>query len=529
MWQPYRYPLSARSFVAQLAASEDIGIQVRLHHIESAIRSLYRAHSFESDDLPWVTTMPELRKLDASETKFRPLQPIMKDESTMSNNIYILEDIYLHQFRFSQDDSYFESALRLIYGDLKTWSRIRSVKETRSDISQSSFDKFDWILPGLGLWHLRFNMLQLIHKIHWSDHNQTDFSTLQHAADRWGRQRVVQPNDFKALEDLVIHSYQSRIVGVWIRYLKSQKFDTSNIEHTVPWLRSQSESSWIMALNNISQTLLPPPHTSVANERPPSVDQEFENHQNFCAHVEQYLTLRYAIKFADIGLLRLCLRTITLMFQSSHAGTPKYSQALLYLVHTTDTVAAHPQLQDAILANSLVNTRGATDSNYETDRLLEILNNNLKVFQQERSYFSRDSDTNLQKWALNLPYLFQLQHIIEGTFGRYNSLRHPEKSAAEDIWSMAYSLSNRSLVQSSRDRFSFNPTVNLIDHGLEALGANLLKYNDRYITIFQIEDEGTDPHTAAQSLENQTPDLETYDRPADLALLVEDSSTMFVE
>ena len=84
-----------------------------------------------------------------------------------------------------------------------------------------------------------------------------------------------------------------------------------------------------------------------------------------------------------------------MIFQASVAGTPKYAQALLYILHAIDSSAATIRLQESILMNSLVNLRGDEESSFETDRLLEILNNNLKTFQHERSYFSKYSDTLL--------------------------------------------------------------------------------------------------------------------------------------
>ena len=38
------------------------------------------------------------------------------------------------------------------------------------------------------------------------------------------------------------------------------------------------------------------------------------------------------------------------------------------------------ELQDVILINSLINLRGNADINFKLDRLLELLNNNLKAF-----------------------------------------------------------------------------------------------------------------------------------------------------
>ena len=344
-----------------------------------------------------VTTFPgTVTRYDPIRTTYLPIKPIMKDESTISHNIHILDNIYGDQFQLKDDDSMFTRDLRLIYGDLKTWKRIQAVKLLRRDTAEDPRDRFDWLLPGLGLWHLRYNMLQLIHKIHWGTNRHADPSTLQFAADRWGRSQVVQPNNFAALEDLVVHSYQARMVGVWIKILRIQKYPFTRIDETIPWLAAQSSISWGNVLNSIATRTQAPIPCSSYNMRPPQTDQEYENHQNFFVHVEAYFTLRYTIKHADIGLLRYALRRVTVIFQAQTSGTPHYAQALLHTLHMVDTLAATMKLQNAILANGLVNLRGENDSNFETDLLLELLNNNLRAFQHERTYFSKNNDSLLQ-------------------------------------------------------------------------------------------------------------------------------------
>ena len=68
-------------------------------------------------------------------------------------------------------------------------------------MSKNPFDSLDWLLPGLGLWH-------------WGGPGPEDPTTLRYAADRWVRSRVIQPNDFQALKELIIHSYQARFAGI---------------------------------------------------------------------------------------------------------------------------------------------------------------------------------------------------------------------------------------------------------------------------------------------------------------------------
>ena len=279
------------------------------------------------------------------------------------------------------------------------------------------------------------------------------------------------------------------------------------------------------ALTRINDQIHAPPPSTTADAEPPALDQEFRNHQNFCAHVELYLTLRYAIKHADIGLLRRALRQVMMMFQAESAGTPNYAQVLLRVLHMTDSPAATLELQDAILANSLVNLRGNEDSNYETDRLLELLNNNLKTFQRERSFFSKNSDKLLEDWAMNGPYLLEVKAAVEFMFGRANSSKHSAKSAAEDIWSMALQLASKSLVEVNGNRFSMNPTVNLYMEGLARLGESSMKYNRHYISeTVPLDDHEKDVELGLANETSEAPESLTLP-----ASTLEPSGGMFVD
>ena len=190
------------------------------------------------------------------------MKPVMKDESTTSNNIQIIEDIYMRQCGLQVENPTYSEALRLIYGDYKTWARIRSAKEFRHEVSENPFDSLDWLLPGLALWHQRFDMLQLLHRVHRGGPGPEDPSTLQYAADRWVRSRVVQPNNFQALEELIVHSYQARVAGIWIQLLRQEKIDPQKI---LSWLGAQNYTSWTKVLKATSQRLHRPLPTSPAH------------------------------------------------------------------------------------------------------------------------------------------------------------------------------------------------------------------------------------------------------------------------
>lgn len=92
------------------------------------------------------------------------------------------------------------------------------------------------------------------------------------------------------------------------------------------------------------------------------------------------MTLCHAIKMGDTGLLRHAMREVFIIFQALAASKPKYARAMLRQIHIINTKAANPILQEAYLANALVNPRGMSHTFYEMDLLLEHQNGEFKRF-----------------------------------------------------------------------------------------------------------------------------------------------------
>jgi hypothetical protein len=335
-----------------------------------------------------------------------------------------------------------------------------------------------WLLPGLGLWHLRFNLLRLIHKIHWGRSSPVDQSTLQFAADRWDRSRVVQPDNFQALEDLIVHSYHARITGLLQQVMQRDRtVDMRYSEEHTDWLASHTPSAWKHRLMELYQKVHLDP---ILAPKESLLDDHWLNHTRYCNHVETYLLLSYAIKNADIGLLRRALRECCIMFQSKVGGTTNYGRELIRQIHLVDSSAASEELQRAVLVNSLVNlhSEGVNEAtNFETDRLLELLNNTLKYFRRELESSTQESSALLEQCALNGPYFQQLKLAMETNFSHRSSGDHPTKDASEDILSMAKELARQSLPMTPQIRFTGYDAVDLFENGLESLGENVETYN----------------------------------------------------
>lgn len=101
-------------------------------------------------------------------------------------------------------------------------------------------------------------------------------------------------------------------------------------------------------------------------------DEEFTTHAMFLQQTETYKTLKQAIRLGDIGLIERSIKRYSLLFHGS--SQPKYAFLSLYMTWLTRSGAADSELRKAVLADSLVNLRGASDSHFEMDRLNEMLN-----------------------------------------------------------------------------------------------------------------------------------------------------------
>ncbi len=133
----------------------------------------------------------------------------------------------MDQLGLKESSSEFNNGARIIVGDLKTLNLIQGLKKLREDTTEEAgYDTYKWIIPNLGLFHLRMNMLQLIHGAHWGGTatepaQWDDASTLQWQADMFGNSRSTRSGkEVQALDQLVRHSHHARVIAVMVNVLK---------------------------------------------------------------------------------------------------------------------------------------------------------------------------------------------------------------------------------------------------------------------------------------------------------------------
>jgi hypothetical protein len=92
-----------------------------------------------------------------------------------------------------------------------------------------------------------------------------------------------------------------------------------------------------------------------------------------------------------------------------------------------------PELQQAILANSLVNTRRAADSWYKTDRLVEFYNSILKKLFKNRYSFLIIVEYLFDYYILNTKFFESVANYIKSILSIKDNSIYLEKAAEIDF------------------------------------------------------------------------------------------------
>ena len=395
----------------------------------------------------------------------------------------ILDNYMEAQCHLDPDDDCWATSLILWHGDVKTILRLRSVMMSRASTSERAYDKKAWIMPVLGLWHLRYNLLKLIHKLHWGGNEPVDTSCLQYAADKWDRTNVHKPSNFHKLEELLVHSYHSRVVALLLERSEQKSKQT--------FYRAEDASTWMESLSpgDLRQLVV----EIVAASNPKGIDdleaaeplnEQIFNHVCFIRHMDVYFLLRRSIQHGDVGLLKQALRETTILFQAKEARSENYGPELLRLLHTCDSDAASTRLQSSILKSMLVNLAGAEGKTFEVDRCVEFVNRMVAIGQRSRSRSVQVTEEFLRQITLTTPFALRLRAALDGLFGRKYSNHHPPKKAAEDIWLVASDLAHDAFQRREEEVFTAYTAVNLWREGYRSLGENVQRYNAKRINSF---------------------------------------------
>ncbi|MCJ1464122.1 hypothetical protein MMC07_002735, partial [Pseudocyphellaria aurata] len=459
-----------------LVKIEDVTVNAFGHAAQFIQKQCFRSHrfmafrtAFPDKKIDYASPMPRIKVIDCTKegkTEAFAFAPSMHSESSLAGSIAVFEDLNVRQMGIEPLDAQWNDRLTIWWGDLKTEILMRSMQNQDKN-EKLPYHQYRHIFPGLALWHLRFNYLKMIWELFYPEGSATERFTLQWAADHWHRDKTTKPTDFHSLEDLTIHRYRAR--KLTLRLHDNNAFGV--------WLSTLTLAQWKDAFDWLDDRMDDEmPDRSTWNDH-------WKNHVRFCRAMEPYMTLCHAIKHGDTGLLWHAMREVAIILQPPVAAKPKYARAMLRQLHIFDTKAATPVLQEAYLANALVNLRGLPNTFYEMDLLLEHQNGEFKRFQADRGSSLQESNELFHLHALSVETLRTVRSGMNRVvIGHQRKGYHLQKDASFDILSLADQLhrshsTNLEKLLPGRDYFSENNVPDLLRAGKHRLPSALEAYS----------------------------------------------------
>ena len=317
----------------------------------------------------------------------------MESEASINGNYRVLKTIFLEQLQLNRNND-FQDRLYLVYGDQKTAKLIRTYKQERAEAALL-YNSHRWVLPVLGLQHLRLNFLYIIIRTFFGGKQYAQqYSTLYTYINYLGRQNIpIERPPFYHLKELVLHSFNTRIIALFLTHIR----DRLNIhkEGAVKrYIRSLTPEQFLQHIKDIraagfsskvgrkANKLVPPqpstyrgsqiidqlltvPNSATISQPAWIINIEFFNYIQYLQVVETYKVLKYAIKHADIGLLKRIIACLCLYFAGLKSNN--YISKIMYFWRLVATEVYNLVLQQAILVNGLINNRGELNSFFKAN------------------------------------------------------------------------------------------------------------------------------------------------------------------
>jgi hypothetical protein len=296
----------------------------------------------QPDSVGWPK-FPSVERLSSRKTPHYSFGPFLENEGTIAGTYNVIDTVFQEELGYDCAKD-FDELLYLVYGDQKTVSLIQTVQRERAGATLC-YDKLNWMLPIPGLFHWRTNYMDMIHEVYSGSEHAALESTLYHNKNYL---RCVQghKSPFHHREEVALRAFDARVTAMFYHLLPSHVsvLQKNEVDNYIKKLRPES---FLEIVQNIRCSLFK------AKEQF-SLESEEKSEQ-----VALYKSLKHAIKYADIGMIRRILSRCCLLFSGCYKY--RYSFLSLYMTWLTHTTAASEDLQRAILANGLVNLRGAED------------------------------------------------------------------------------------------------------------------------------------------------------------------------
>jgi hypothetical protein len=481
--------------------AKDINQECQRFWIAEAIRYIHRdavesifSTSQSSTESVTYPKFPSVERLAPRKTPHFGLTPILENEGTIQGTYEVINKIFIEQLGLDPA-THFKNRLYPLYGDQKTVSLIQTVKRERK-YCENVYGQFQWLLPVPGLFHWRTNFIDMIYNVYGGSEssNASIETTLLHNQLYMGYTQG-HNSPFHHKEEVATRAFDARIAAMFysrIREKCSDINDRKSVDRYIAKLGPSTFLDHVEAIRNEIFARESQGPVESESEDESAVDHKFVAHCRFLCQMETYKSLKYAIKHADIGIIERVFARCCLLFHGSKKK--RYAFLSLYMTWLTHTRATTPELRKALLANGLVNLRGAEDGWFEMDRLNEFFNLQMKTIMVARRSSTQQIHDLFRRLAMTAGYCSNLNSELEASFGEYSNRRHQVKDASEDVYRLAYELFKiRSVVKFAQGRDSAFKPADIMNRAVgDILFNSIEKFNASQFGDEDFEDAPTE-------------------------------------
>jgi hypothetical protein len=408
-----------------------------------------------------------------------PLLPIFMDQNTTSNNIEVLRNILREQCEL-QDNFFDQKPAILVGGDNKTLNRMWSAKHVAVDNS-AEYDRLNFLVPIGGLFHAQMHAIDAILRAHWGPEAKPglqNHSSLRYAAGRMGR-RFVTPDSYvySHARTFITDCWRGRIVAEFINVglnLTGKDVLSADILTKLRGLTARQISNMVdRVTNSLVDDML---------ELTTLEDPERRQNLLFLRDARAYFILSHGIRHGDIGIIRLAINELILLFYGTNKNA--YGREFVYLKHLIGTEHTGKEAARAIAGTLLVNPTGATDGWYPIDLCNEYHNRDIKdVWASRRT--STASVRQLSEFCtVNTIFLKPLRTKFHDLWGRNTSGHHIRAERSSTVLNLALQLrTTMKNFHSERNLYGSDLkwSVDTYQAAYKKLPQRICDYNERFL------------------------------------------------
>lgn len=308
---------------------------------------------------------------------------------------------------------------------------------------------------------------------------------------------------YHLLEPLITQSYASRVLALFYAAMQQRGYNVQNFEKPENLncvIEQMSSAQYLQLMENVrKQAFTLNAWTGLDSNDNSIEDIEFRTMCRYLRQIELFLTIRYAVKHGDIGLLEYCISPSLIFFLG--AGQHNYAYEMLYYTWILrPTVSAN--LRHSIMTADLVNWPGRPGCFKAIDLGMKHLNGGCKM--KMKCYKNSTKDTHLifDRVCLSNTWVHSLRRELETAFDHPARGDHTRASTILKIFSTARSLLTSGLAR-PRDKNllpsnAMFDSLNIMEIGVNALETKVKLFNESWVN-----QQGF-PSESDENMENMT-------------------------